>query len=131
VIGQRGSHVGPAEPSVPDSGDEPVVVLVFEAERAGGAAGLRGVVWRGGLLDEGAAVARIRSGEDVVVSASTPEASRDEARRLTVLAFGDSVRDRFHGGGRHAMPHFHQKSRASPAHVFYEMPPARVARRRP
>lgn len=100
----------------------------FRAERMDGPEGV--VEWWGEPLTEADAIARICSGEDVVVRGPSRRVNRDEAIRLTHLAFpGQPEEDRPHGG-RMSLPHFHPHGRVPDVHVFFDSTSGPYARRR-
>jgi hypothetical protein len=80
-------------------------------------------------MTEAEAIARLTNGEDVVVRGPTWRGNRDEAMRLTGLAFGGHEEDPPHSG-RMALPHFHPPGRTPEVHVFFDSLPAPFARQR-
>jgi hypothetical protein len=99
----------------------------FRAERLSGPDGT--VEWWGDPLTEAEAIARLTNGEDVVVRGPSWRGNRDEALRLTDLAFGGHEEDPPQGG-RMALPHVHPPGRTPEVHVFFDSPPAPYARQR-
>jgi hypothetical protein len=83
----------------------------FQAEAMPGPDGA--VEWWGEPITEAEAVQRLQQGLDVVVRGSDRRTNRNEARRLTVAAFGGFDEDQPHQG-RMALPHFHPPGRAPP-----------------
>lgn len=105
----------------------PPPVLVYEAERIPGP---EGTVERGDMpIDEVEAVKLLQNGHDIVVCSDNRRANRNEARRLTIEAFGDFVENKYHGNGRMVLPHFHPANRTPEVHAFFEAP-SRHARRK-
>jgi hypothetical protein len=105
----------------------PSLPVPFRAERMGGPDGA--VEWWGDPLTDAEVVGRLQNEDDVVVRGPSWRGNRDEARRLTVLAFGGYEEDSPHGGPL-SLPHFHPAGRFPEVHVFFDSPPAPYARRR-
>jgi hypothetical protein len=99
----------------------------YRAERLPGPDGA--VEWWGNPLTEAEVIARLQNKVDVVVRGPSWRDNRDEARRLTVLAFGAYEEDAPHQGPM-ALPHFHPQGRSPEVHVFFDSLPAPYARRR-
>lgn len=114
----------PAEPVPP-----PPSPTVHEA---GLASGPSGAVEYGSEIDEPAAVARRRGGEDIVVRGDGTAANRSLARKIEAQVGPPSKPQFPHTGwaGPMALPHFHQQSRSPRGHSFYETD-KRKARKRP
>lgn len=92
--------------------------------------GPSGAVIRGAEIDEAAAIARRRAGENVVVCGDDLDANREAARSIEA-AVGPWKRQRFHtNAGPQALPHFQQQRKPPDGHTFYETG-ARKARKRP
>lgn len=104
-------------------------VTIYEAELASGVSG--GVV-RGAEIDVGAAVARRRAGENVVVCGDDLKANRRQAEQIEA-AVGPYVRSAPHkrSAGSRALPHFQQQDANQEGHTFYETPNLRAMRRKP
>ena len=102
---------------------------VHEAELASGASG---AVVRGVEIDFDAAVARRRSGRNVVVCGDDLDANRGLAQRIEA-AVGPCVRSVPHQryAGPRALPHFQQRDPDHRGHTFYETSNRRAARRKP
>ena len=81
-----------------------------------------GAVEYGVEIDEAAAVARRRQGDDVVVRGSQTNANRALARKIEAQVGPPSPPQFPHtrSAGPRALPHFHQHSRAPGGHLFYE-----------
>jgi hypothetical protein len=91
---------------------------IYEATLESGASGW---VIRGLDIDLAAAIARRQSGRDVVVCGGALKANRSLARTIE-SAVGMPTRPQHphKNAGPHALPHFHQQSRAVDGHTFYE-----------
>lgn len=110
---------------------QPPPPTIHEATLGSGGGGF---VEYGTEIDEAAAVARRRAGEDVVVRGDDIDANRRLARRIESAA-GPCVRGLPHirSAGAHALPHYQQTRRTplGPAgHTFYETPNRKARRRR-
>lgn len=105
----------------------PPVPTPFRAERMSGPDGA--VEWWGDPLTEADAIARLQTRDDVVVRGPSWRSNRDEAMRLTLVAFGGHEEDPPHQGPM-ALPHFHPPGRVPEVHVFFDQFPAPYARRR-
>src|SRR4051812_41733770 len=92
----------------------------YQAETMPGPDGA--VEWWGEPITEADTILRLQQGLDVVVRGSDRRTNRNEARRLTVAAFGGFDEDGPHEG-RMALPHFHPPGRAFVVHAFFEAPP--------
>jgi hypothetical protein len=92
--------------------------MIHEAQRTSGPSG---IVERGVELTLEGAVARRRTGEDVVVRGDDTDANRRLAGQVEA-AVGPPSRPQapeWRAGPR-ALPHFHQASRSPDGHTFYE-----------
>jgi hypothetical protein len=100
---------------------EPVVSApptIHEAERE---SGLSGAVLRGGEINLAAAVARRRTGNDVVVCGAETDANRRLAFQVEATVGPASKPQWPHKrAGPKALPHFHQRNRSPDGHTFYE-----------
>jgi hypothetical protein len=109
----------PISPSPPPS--------IHEAELASGPSG---AVEYKSEIDFAAAVARRRSGGDVVVRGEDVDANRRIAASIE-SAVGPCRRgDPHRSAGLHALPHYQPRTRPPDGHTFYETP-RRKARRSP
>jgi hypothetical protein len=111
--------------AVPATAEPP---RIYEATLESGASGW---VIRGSEIDLAAAIARRQSGRDVVICGCAVKANRSLARTIET-AVGTATRPQHphKNAGAHALPHFHQQSRAVDGHTFYETDnPQRKARR--
>lgn len=101
---------------------------VYEATLEAGASGL---VVRGMEIDMAAAIARRRSGLDIVVCHGSLKDNRNLARAVEAAVGTPTCPQHPHkNAGPHALPHFHQQSRSVEGHAFYETDnPQRKARR--
>lgn len=114
-----------------EAGAEPISLppspSIHEAELASGPSG---AVEYGAEIDFAAAVARRRTGRNVVVRGEDVDANR----RLTSSiesAVGPCRRgDPHRSAGPHALPHYQPRSRPPDGHTFYKTP-RRKARRSP
>jgi hypothetical protein len=114
--GKPQTESGPAASEPAAASPSPTI---NEAELASGPSG---AVEYGLEIDEPAAVARRKNGQDIVVRGNDTAANRALARRIESQV-GTPSRPQFpHTGsaGRLALPHFHQQSRSPIGHSFYE-----------
>ncbi len=82
-------------------------------------------LWKGERppLSEAAAIARLKSGKDIVVCEGGRRANRNKARELTGAAFGGAEEEQPHEG-RMALPHFHPPDHTPEGvHAFFDSPP--------
>ncbi len=121
-MAKKGSRPRPAT-ATPELG-------AYEAERGSGP---DGVVFRGELLTDAEAVARLLGGKDIVVCGPDGWANRTRAEGLTNAAFGGSEYHNAHDteGRWRALPHFHPSPdfEGSP-HAFFERPPKKLTSKR-
>jgi hypothetical protein len=91
---------------------------IHEAERESGASG---AVLRGAVIGLAAAVARRRTGRDVVVCGADADANRRSAYQVE-SAVGPCTRPQapHRSAGPMALPRLHQRNRAPDGHTFYE-----------
>jgi hypothetical protein len=86
----------------------------------------------GAQMDEPAAVARRRNGQDIVVRGNDTVTNRRLARQIE-SGVGPPSRPQFphtQAAGPLALPHFHQQSRSPGGHSFYETEERKARRRR-
>jgi hypothetical protein len=86
----------------------------------------------GPQIDEPAAVARRRRGEDIVVRGDDTTANRGLARKIEAQV-GPPSRPQFphtSSAGPLALPHFHQQSRNPAGHAFYETDKRKARKKR-
>jgi hypothetical protein len=103
---------------------------IYEAELASGPSG---VVFRVTAIDEATAMAHRQAGLDVVICGESLRANRKLARTIEA-AVGPPTRPQepHKLAGPSALPHFHQESRSTAGHTFYETDnPQRKARNKP
>jgi hypothetical protein len=110
----------PPEPTEPGP-TKPVAPTLHEAELEPGPSGR---VQAGATIDFDRAVARRRTGQNVVVRGNDTAANQREAARIEAAA-GPCVRASPHirSAGRFALPHYQQTRRTPPGpvgHTFYE-----------
>jgi hypothetical protein len=107
----------------------PTVTTVHEAELVPGPSG---AVEYGMEIDELAAVARRRNGEEIVVRGDDTGANRARTYKIEAQVGLPSKPQPPHTStaGLMALPHFHQKSRLPRGHAFYETD-RRKARKKP
>jgi hypothetical protein len=100
---------------------------IHEAERESGPSG---AVLRGSALDLATAVARRRTGADVVICGPDMDANRRQAYQLE-FAVGPVTKPQspHTRAGPMALPHFHQRSRSPEGHTFYETPKRKTKRK--
>ena|SRR5258707_913859 len=93
--------------------------------------GPSGWVICGAEIDTPAAIARRRSGLDIVVCHAALKNNRSLARAVEAAVGMPTRPQHSHkNAGPHALPHFHQQSRSVEGHSFYETDnPQRKARR--
>jgi hypothetical protein len=113
--------------TAPEEAAGPPPPTIHEADLASGPSG---AVVRGPQIDFDAAVARRRSGGDVVVCGEDTDANRRLARAIE-SAVGPCRRSEPHrSAGVQALPHYQPDPRPPAGHTFYETA-RRKARRSP
>ncbi len=103
--------------------------IIHEAELASGPSG--GVLY-GKQLSKTEAIARRKSGEDIVVRGADSKANKALAREMEA-AVGPPSRPQFphtRTAGPRALPHFHQQARVPKGHSFYETDKRKARRSR-
>jgi hypothetical protein len=104
-------------PTDPVSLPTVVAPTIHEAELASGPSG---AILRGAEIDQDAAVARRRSGENVVVCGDDTDANRRLAQSIE-SAVGPCRRSEPHQkAGPQALPHYQPDPRPPAGHTFYE-----------
>ncbi|HBI44123.1 MAG TPA: hypothetical protein DDY78_14915 [Planctomycetales bacterium] len=83
------------------------------------------VEWWGDPLTDAEVIGRLQNEDDVVVRGPSWRGNRDEARRVTVLAFGGCEEDSPHGGPM-SLPHFHPDGRFPKSTYFLTRFPRRM-----
>jgi hypothetical protein len=121
TAGETGAAAPPPGPPPPPT--------IHEASLASGGSG---AVEYGAQIDEPAAAARRRLGQDVVVRGNDVAANRSLARYIEAQVGPPSKPQFPHTAtaGPLALPHFHQQSRSPGGHSFYETA-TRKARKKP
>ena len=96
----------------------PAPPTIHEAERESGSSG---AVLRGAVMDVAAAVARRRTGQDLVVCGPDADANRRLAYQVE-SSVGPCTRPQapHRSAGPMALPHLHQQNRSPDGHTFYE-----------
>src|SRR5262249_11175468 len=92
---------------------------IHEAELASGPSG---AVLRGAEIDFDAAVARRKTGADVVVCGNDIDANRSLARRIESAVGPCRRSDPQQKAGPQALPHYQPDPRPPDGHTFYETP---------
>jgi hypothetical protein len=104
------------------------VAEIHEAERI---IGPDGTVEKGEKnISENDAVARLKSGIDVVVCGAERKANRNTARKLMESLFGAGCEEDQPHAGRMALPHFHPPGRIPEVHAFFEAPPRHARKKK-
>jgi len=104
-----------------------VVISIHEAEPIPGPDGT--VEWWDPPISDVAAIARLQTGQDIVVRGPDRRATRNKARELMVAAYGGFEEDEPHQG-RMALHHFHPPEHSPDGvHAFFDTP-RRYAKKR-
>jgi hypothetical protein len=95
----------------------PAASAIHEAERASGPSG---AVWYGVAIDLDAAVARRKTGADVVVRGDNHKANRQLANRIESAVGPAERQDPHKRAGPLVLPHYQQSDTPPEGHTFYE-----------
>jgi len=117
------------KPTAPEAQPSSPQPTIHEAELASGASG---AVIREAQIDFDTAVARRRTGENVVVCGDDVKTNSRLAERIEAVV-GPWIRDVPHrrSAGPWALPHYKQQDPNCLGHTFYETPNRKAARKKP